>query len=96
MAIGQPREHKRRGPEPGSEAAHRGGLAVKTKYGSAYYRKIGKLGGAANMAKHGSEHYTHIGKLGGEATRALFGREHYSRIGKIGGQHHAKNALHEV
>ncbi len=36
----------RRGPEPGSDNAKNGGNAVKQRYGTDYYSKIGKKGGA--------------------------------------------------
>jgi general stress protein YciG len=73
------------GPKPGTEAAQHGGKAAAAKYGTEFYRQIGKKGGAANLAKHGSEHYSRIGHVGGEQTKAKLGREHYARIGKIGG-----------
>ena len=63
--------NNKRGPEPGSQKAKRGGHAVREKYGSEFYSKIGKLGG----------------KKGGESTKRRQGSEFYSRIGKKGGEH---------
>ncbi len=37
----------RRGPEPGSEKASRGGRAVRERYGKDFYSRISKQGGAA-------------------------------------------------
>jgi uncharacterized protein len=90
--AGETTERRRPGPKPGTEAAKRGGLAAKAKYGHDFYRHIGKLGGTANRDKHGIEHYSSIGRMGGERTRAKHGRDHYARIGKIGGTMKGKHA----
>jgi uncharacterized protein len=74
------------GPKPGTENAKHGGQAAATKYGRAFYSRIGKLGGAHVKEWYGSEHYARVGKVGGETTRERHGTEHYSRIGKIGGK----------
>jgi general stress protein YciG len=79
---------RKRGPQPGTEAARRGGRAAAEKYGSEFYRQIGKKGGAEAKARYGSEHFARIGRRGGETTRARLGLDHYARIGKIGGEHH--------
>lgn len=72
------------GPKPGTEAAKRGGMAARQKYGLEFYSRIGKKGGTTVSQRHGSDYYTEIGRRGGESTKRTLGVEHYSRIGKIG------------
>ena len=76
----------KRGPEPGSPKAKRGGQAVREKYGPEFYARIGKKGGEAVKKKHGPAFYAEIGKKGGESTKRQQGAEFYSRIGKMGGE----------
>jgi len=42
--------NNKRGPEPGSQKAKRGGQAVREKYGPEFYSKIGKKGGERGRA----------------------------------------------
>lgn len=72
----------RPGPSPDTDAAKRGGQAVRDKYGREFYRLIGKKGGMAARRRLGREHYARIGRLGGEQTKARYGAEHYARIGR--------------
>ena len=81
-----PRQRRRPGPRPGTEAAKRGGSAARDKYGREFYSKIGSKGGSTVRERHGSEFYTEIGRRGGETTKRNLGTEHYSRIGRIGGK----------
>jgi general stress protein YciG len=74
------------GPRPGTEAAKRGGMAARDKYGREFYSRIGAKGGSTVRERHGSTFYTEIGRRGGESTKRNLGSEHYSRIGKIGGK----------
>jgi uncharacterized protein len=74
------------GPRPGTEAAKRGGMAAREKYGREFYSRIGAKGGSTVRERHGSTFYTEIGRRGGESTKRNLGTEHYSRIGRIGGQ----------
>lgn len=53
-------------PELAKEAGHKGGEAVKKKYGPAFYRQIGKKGGETVKQERGSEFYAEIGRRGGE------------------------------
>ena len=62
-----------------------GGQAVKEKYGSEFFREIGRKGGLS-IRERGVEYLREIGKQGGEATKARHGVEHYSEIGRRGGQ----------
>jgi general stress protein YciG len=73
----------RPGPSPDTDAAKRGGQAVRDKYGREFYRLIGKKGGMAVQRRHGKEHYARIGRLGGEQTKARYGAEHYARIARL-------------
>lgn len=82
-----PRQRRKPGPRPGTEAAKRGGSAARDKYGREFYSKIGSKGGSTVRERHGSEFYTQIGRRGGETTKRNLGTEHYSRIGRIGGKH---------
>lgn len=82
-----PRQRRKPGPRPGTEAAKRGGSAARDKYGREFYSKIGSKGGSKVRERHGSVFYTEIGRRGGETTKRTLGAEHYSRIGRIGGKH---------
>lgn len=82
----QPRQRRKPGPRPGTEAAKRGGSAARDKYGREFYSKIGSKGGSKVRERHGSGFYTEIGRRGGETTKRNLGTEHYSRIGRIGGK----------
>lgn len=82
----QPRQRRKPGPRPGTEAAKRGGSAARDKYGREFYSKIGSKGGSTVRERHGSGFYTEIGRRGGETTKRNLGTEHYSRIGRIGGK----------
>jgi general stress protein YciG len=75
----------KRGPTAGTEEARQGGNMVKAKYGSEFYRQIGKKGGQAVKARQGPDFYAEIGKRGGESTKRSQGPDFYSRIGRIGG-----------
>ncbi len=75
----------KRGPIAGTPEARRGGEAVKNKYGSGFYSKIGKKGGETVKREHGPDFYSEIGKKGGESTKARQDTEFYARIGKKGG-----------
>lgn len=75
----------KRGPDAGSEKAKRGGQAVRDKYGSDFYSRIGKKGGET-VKQRGPDFYAEIGRKGGEATKRSLGVEFYSRIGKAGGE----------
>ncbi len=87
----------KRGHRPGmsrdTEKARHGGLAVRDKYGSEYFRELGRKGGASVRTKHGAKHFARIGRKGGEQTKARYGAEHYTRIGKHGGESRAHNRL---
>lgn len=76
---------KRRGPVPGTDNARRGGLAVREKYGTDYYRAIGRKGGATVRTQRGPEFYAEIGRRGGQSTKRLHGLDFYQRIGQRGG-----------
>jgi general stress protein YciG len=78
---------KKPGPKPGTEAARRGGIAARDRYGKDFYSRIGKKGGSTVRERRGSAFYTEIGRRGGESTKRNLGIEHYSRIGRIGGAH---------
>lgn len=73
------------GPQPGTEAARRGGTAARDKYGKDFYSRIGAKGGATVRDHRGSAFYTEIGRKGGESTKRVHGAEYYSSIGRIGG-----------
>ncbi len=75
----------RRGPRAGTESARRGGMAVREKYGQAYFAQIGSRGGKSASAQHGSDFYAGIGHVGGSKTRDRLGIAHYERIGRMGG-----------
>ena len=79
----QPR--RRRGPRAGSENARRGGMAVREKYGSEFFARIGSKGGRTVRERRGPDFYANIGRLGGQTTRDTLGVEHYERIGRMGG-----------
>jgi general stress protein YciG len=81
-----PRQRRKPGPRPGTEAARRGGAAARDKYGREFYSRIGAKGGSKVRERHGSSFYTEIGRRGGETTKRNLGTEHYSRIGRIGGK----------
>jgi len=49
--------NNKRGPEPGSQKAKRGGQAVREKYGPEFYSKIGKKGGETVKNKRGAQFY---------------------------------------
>jgi CheY-like chemotaxis protein/general stress protein YciG len=70
--------------KPGPEAARRGGIAARDKYGPEFYSTIGKKGGRTFRERHGSAFYATIGKKGGLTTRSQQGVEHYLRIGRVG------------
>lgn len=73
----------RPGPSPDTDAAKRGGQAVRDKYGREFYRQIGKKGGMAVRRLHGSEYYARIGRLGGQQTKGRYGAAHYARIARL-------------
>lgn len=83
--IATEKPKRRRGPRPGSESARHGGLAVRDKYGSEFFAKIGAKGGKSVSAQHGADFYAGIGHRGGSSTRDRLGVEHYERIGRMGG-----------
>ncbi len=64
------------------EAGRKGGLAVKKKYGSKFYRKIGKLGGAVNKRNHSPLHFSEMGEKGGNAVLKKYGKDYYSQMGR--------------
>ena len=76
---------RRRGPRAGSENARRGGMAVREKYGSEFFAKIGSKGGRTVRERRGPDFYANIGRLGGQTTRDTLGVEHYERSGRMGG-----------
>jgi len=86
MSEAPPRQRRKPGPRPGTEAAKRGGSAARDKYGREFYSKIGSKGGSKVRERHGSDFYAEIGRRGGESTKRNLGAEHYSRIGRIGGK----------
>ena len=47
--------NSKRGPEPGSQKAKRGGQAVREKYGAEFYSKIGKKGGERGRSTNDKE-----------------------------------------
>jgi len=55
------------GSIPGTPQAKHGGEAVKAKYGTEYYSRLGKKGGLVTSERHGSEHFVRIGTKGGNA-----------------------------
>jgi uncharacterized protein len=76
---------RRRGPRAGSENARRGGMAVREKYGSEFFARIGAKGGRTVRERRGPDFYADIGRRGGQTTRDTLGVEHYERIGRMGG-----------
>jgi uncharacterized protein len=80
------------GPQPGTEAARRGGLAMRARYGRAYFTAMGTKGGRANRERNGVEYDATIGRRGGQRTKETQGVEHYRRIGRIGGQRRTKHS----
>lgn len=42
----------------------RGGIAVRRKYGKAYFQALGRKGGNATKAKHGTDHLRRAGQAG--------------------------------
>jgi general stress protein YciG len=76
----------KRGPQPGTPQAKRGGEKVKEKYGAEFYKMIGKKGGDAVKKKYGPNFYEEIGKKGGDTTRERHGVEFFEKIGKKGGR----------
>jgi len=73
-----------------AEAARRqgspsGGLAVRERYGPAFYSSIGARGGSTVVEERGVEYLQDIGARGGAATRQRYGPEHYAEIGRKGG-----------
>ncbi len=85
--VGRIMANNKRGPEPGSQKAKRGGQAVREKYGPEFYSRIGKKGGETVKEKRGPKFYAEIGKKGGESTKRQQGSAFYSKIGKKGGEH---------
>ncbi len=43
------------GPHPGTANAKKGGLSIRNRYGSEFYRRIGQKGGAAVRDRWGSQ-----------------------------------------
>jgi len=76
----------KRGPQPGTPEAQKGGQSVRAKYGGEFFKKIGKKGGDTVKARYGQEFFEKIGKKGGETTKARHGIEFFERIGKKGGR----------
>ncbi|HUZ77836.1 MAG TPA: hypothetical protein VMV93_09680 [Chloroflexota bacterium] len=70
---------------PEQVVRQRGGNAVKEKYGSEFFREIGRKGGA-KIRERGVDYLREIGRVGGERTKETQGKEHFSTIGRIGGQ----------
>lgn len=69
-----------------NEVGRRGGQATKAKYGSDFFRKIGRKGGRAMRKRaFGTDFYKELGKKGGSANRDKQGSDYYSKIGKKGG-----------
>lgn len=79
-------EQRKRGPVPGSPAANRGGQAVRAKYGSQFFARIGKKGGSVVNARYGQAFYQTIGQKGGTSTRDRGGSAFYTAIGRKGGK----------
>lgn len=52
-----------------AEAGKKGGTATKKKYGTEFYKEIGKkggkIGGATTKERHGIEFFQEIGRKGG-------------------------------
>lgn len=84
---------KKRGPKKGTDAAKRGGQAVKRIYGADFYSKIGKIGGEKTAKDRGPEFYQTIGRKGGTTTSRTRGSEFYAKIGAIGGGRSKKKAV---
>lgn len=57
--------------EAGKRGGDKGGQTTKARYGSEYYREIGRRGGEAVRASRGPEFYEEIGRKGGQKVRAL-------------------------
>ncbi len=76
----------KRGAQPGTPEARRGGQSVRAKYGVEFYTKLGKMGGEAVKAQRGREYFAEIGRKGGRATKQNRGSEHYAQIGRQGGR----------
>jgi len=53
------------------QAGRLGGLATRSRHGSGYYARIGRMGaskgGKATLANHGVAHFRRIGEMGGRA-----------------------------
>jgi uncharacterized protein len=79
-----------RGPVAGTEAARRGGLALREKYGPAFFARIGTKGGERVRDQRGPAFYAQFGQLGGTSTRERHGLEFYTRIGRQGGLRRGK------
>jgi uncharacterized protein len=81
---------RKRGPKPGTEAAKRGGNAVKAKYGADFFGTMGKKGGAITKTK-GPAFFEEIGRKGGKTTSVRHGTDFYRRIGRKGGMNKGRN-----
>lgn len=68
----------------------RGGEALRDRYGSDYFRELGRKGGKALQAAHGSEHMREIGRKGGKQTRSSHDGAYYSTLARRGAR--ARNA----
>jgi hypothetical protein len=60
----RPKQRKRPGPKPGSEAAKRGGYARLNKYGLEAMREMARSGGRALVDRYGPEYMAAIGRTG--------------------------------
>lgn len=71
------------------EAARKGGLTTKERYGPDFYSRIGRKGGQRVAKERGPEFYSEIGRKGGEARVAQsrrLEREPEEESGSEGGE----------
>lgn len=71
------------------EAGKKGGDAIKKKYGSEFFSKIGKKGGKSlrsRVAVEDPSFYVRIGKAGGDAVKEKHDPAYFSRLGQMGAQ----------
>jgi hypothetical protein len=74
---------RKRGPRPGTAQAKNGGFAVRDRYGTDFYRRIGRKGGAVVRDRRGPNYFAAIGRLGGQTTLQRLGPGHFGRIGRM-------------
>jgi hypothetical protein len=66
-------------------AGQQGGTSTRERYGSNYYRAIGRVGGHTTMERH-SEEYMVYRKRGGTTTKRRYGRQHFKELARKSAQ----------